>query len=205
MQARPSVMSRGVILAAVLLALSACAEPTSKTADAETAASVSSSLPSLSLPPRSTMPQVEVPKLVGTNVEQAKQALAGRKLRWTISYEHTRQVSPGTVMAQGWDPGTSVVPGTAIVLRVARAPAPPPPAATAPPPTAPRTTTPRTTPPSKNCDPAYPGVCLHEGIGDYDCAGGSGNGPNYVDGPIRVLPPDPFDLDRDGDGWGCES
>ena len=77
----------------------------------------------------------------------------------------------------------------------------------------PRTTT-RTTPPAPrpapvssapaNCDPAYPDACLHDGIGDYDCAGGSGNGPNYVSGPIRVLPPDPFGLDRDGDGIGCE-
>jgi hypothetical protein len=48
-------------------------------------------------------------------------------------------------------------------------------------------------------------VCLHDGIGDYDCAGGTGDGPNYVRGPIRVLPPDPFDLDRDGDGTGCDS
>jgi hypothetical protein len=32
--------------------------------------------------------------------------------------------------------------------------------------------------------------------------GGSGNGPEYVDGPVRVRPPDPFDLDREGDGWG---
>jgi hypothetical protein len=63
---------------------------------------------------------------------------------------------------------------------------------------------PPTTARSSNCDPAYPGSCLHDGIGDYDCAGGSGNGPNYVTGPIRVRPPDPFDLDRDGDGLGCE-
>jgi hypothetical protein len=56
----------------------------------------------------------------------------------------------------------------------------------------------------KNCDPAYPEVCLHDGIGDYDCAGGSGNGPNYVDGPVKVLAPDPFGLDRDGDGIGCQ-
>jgi hypothetical protein len=42
--------------------------------------------------------------------------------------------------------------------------------------------------PIRNCDPAYPDVCLHQGIGDYDCAGGSGNGPNYVEGPLRVLP-----------------
>jgi hypothetical protein len=58
--------------------------------------------------------------------------------------------------------------------------------------------------PSGNCDPSYPGSCLHDGIGDYDCAGGTGNGPNYVSGPIQVRPPDPFDLDRDGDGVGCE-
>jgi hypothetical protein len=63
---------------------------------------------------------------------------------------------------------------------------------------------PATTARPSNCDPAYPGSCLHDGIGDYDCAGGSGNGPNYVSGPIRVRPPDPFDLDRDGDGLGCE-
>lgn len=55
-----------------------------------------------------------------------------------------------------------------------------------------------------NCDPAYPTVCLHDGIGDYDCAGGSGNGPNYVTGPIKVLAPDPFGLDSNHDGIGCE-
>ena len=63
---------------------------------------------------------------------------------------------------------------------------------------------PTTAPPARNCDPAYPDKCLHDGIGDYDCAGGSGNGPNYVSGPIRVRPPDPFGLDADGDGVGCE-
>jgi hypothetical protein len=57
----------------------------------------------------------------------------------------------------------------------------------------------------RGCDPAYPDVCLRAGIGDYDCEGGSGNGPNYVRGPIRVLAPDPFGLDRDHDGTGCES
>ena len=53
--------------------------------------------------------------------------------------------------------------------------------------------------------PSYPDVCLDPEATDYDCAGGSGNGPEYVRGPIRVLPPDPFDLDREGDGVGCES
>ena len=53
-------------------------------------------------------------------------------------------------------------------------------------------------------DASYPGANLLVGVGDYDCAGGSGDGPNYVAGPITVLPPDPFDLDRDGNGIGCE-
>ena len=61
-----------------------------------------------------------------------------------------------------------------------------------------------TIPQTNNCHPSYPDVCLQSNAGDYDCAGGSGNGPNYVSGPITVLPPDPFDLDRDGDGVRCE-
>jgi hypothetical protein len=47
-------------------------------------------------------------------------------------------------------------------------------------------------------------VCLHDGIGDYDCSSGSGNGPNYVSGPVRVTGSDPFGLDADHDGVGCE-
>lgn len=62
-----------------------------------------------------------------------------------------------------------------------------------------------TTRPASNCHPSYQGECLRVSIGDYDCAGGSGNGPNYVQGTVRVVGPDEFDLDRDGDGWGCEA
>jgi micrococcal nuclease len=54
------------------------------------------------------------------------------------------------------------------------------------------------------CHPSYVGACLKIGAGDYDCAGGSGNGPNYVKGPIQVVGYDEFDLDRDGDGIACE-
>jgi len=39
---------------------------------------------------------------------------------------------------------------------------------------------------------------------DVDCAGGSGNGPEYVAGPITVVGPDVYGLDRDGDGVACE-
>ena len=86
------------------------------------------------------------------------------------------------------------------------APAPPPPTRRAPQvaPTTRRPAAPAPAP-APACNPAYPDECLRDGIGDYDCEGGSGNGPNYVSGPIRVLPPDPFDLDRDSDGLGCVS
>jgi len=56
--------------------------------------------------------------------------------------------------------------------------------------------------PTSNCHPSYSG-CLKMNAGDYDCASGSGNGPNYT-GPVEVYNSDPFDLDRDNDGWGCE-
>ncbi|MCP9624842.1 Uncharacterised protein [Nocardia otitidiscaviarum] len=38
---------------------------------------------------------------------------------------------------------------------------------------------------------------------DVDCEGGSGNGPVYT-GRVRVIGPDEYGLDRDGDGIGCE-
>ena len=43
------------------------------------------------------------------------------------------------------------------------------------------------------------------GTGDYDLAGGSGNGPTDVGGQVTVTGSDPFGLDADGDGIGCES
>lgn len=55
-----------------------------------------------------------------------------------------------------------------------------------------------------DCHPSYAGVCLNRGASDYDCQGGSGNGPLYVDGPFQVVGPDKFELDSDNDGIGCE-
>jgi hypothetical protein len=45
--------------------------------------------------------------------------------------------------------------------------------------------------------------CIEPGD-DVDCAGGSGDGPRYVDGPVSVSGADPYGLDTDGDGVGCE-
>lgn len=45
----------------------------------------------------------------------------------------------------------------------------------------------------------------HWSASDVDCAGGSGNGPAYVQGPVQVIGSDIYGLDRDKDGIGCES
>jgi len=51
------------------------------------------------------------------------------------------------------------------------------------------------------CDPNYePCVPPAE---DVDCAGGDGDGPAYVEGPVSVVGDDVYGLDPDGDGVGC--
>lgn len=53
------------------------------------------------------------------------------------------------------------------------------------------------------CDSNYTGPCVPIDS-DVDCAGGSGNGPSYVSGPVTVVGSDVYDLDRDGDGIACD-
>lgn len=54
------------------------------------------------------------------------------------------------------------------------------------------------------CDPNYEGACVPIDS-DVDCAGGKGNGPSYVEGPVRVVGEDIYGLDgNDNDGIGCE-
>lgn len=56
--------------------------------------------------------------------------------------------------------------------------------------------------PAEQCDPNYtPCVPIDS---DVDCAGGKGNGPSYVRGPVRVIGRDVYGLDHDHDGVGCD-
>jgi hypothetical protein len=96
-------------------------------------------------------------------------------------------VAPTTVAPTTVAPKPRTVPKPIVVPKPAPKPKPKP--APAPP---------------SNCDPNYSGQCLQDGIGDYDCSSGSGNGPNYVYGTVQVVGGDPFGLDRDKDGVGCE-
>lgn len=62
--------------------------------------------------------------------------------------------------------------------------------------------TPIPLPQGSDCDSNYdPCVPIDS---DVDCAGGSGNGPSYVAGPVRVVGDDIYELDREGDGIACE-
>lgn len=45
--------------------------------------------------------------------------------------------------------------------------------------------------------------CIRPGP-EVDCAGGTGGGPRYVNGPVYVSGPDPYGLDDDDDGVGCQ-
>ncbi|MFL7870273.1 MAG: hypothetical protein AB8I58_15710, partial [Anaerolineales bacterium] len=83
-------------------------------------------------------------------------------------------------------PTATQIPPTAVPV----APTEPPP----PPPPEPQ--------PAEACTPGY-SPCIPI-VSDADCAGGSGNGPYYVQGPVTVTGSDPYDLDRDHDGIGCE-
>ncbi|MFL5872367.1 MAG: hypothetical protein ACJ75T_02690 [Solirubrobacterales bacterium] len=55
---------------------------------------------------------------------------------------------------------------------------------------------------AEQCNPNYSG-CLDPYASDYDCAGGSGDGPEYT-GTVEVTGYDEYELDDDGDGIGCD-
>ena len=57
--------------------------------------------------------------------------------------------------------------------------------------------------PEGDCDSNYsPCVPI---ASDVDCAGGGGDGPEYVSGPVRIVGDDPYRLVRDGDRLACDS
>jgi hypothetical protein len=63
---------------------------------------------------------------------------------------------------------------------------------------------PKPKPAASNCDSNYAGACVPI-ASDVDCAGGSGDGPAYVQGPVRVVGDDHYDLNRDSDDIACDS
>jgi hypothetical protein len=121
----------------------------------------------------------KIPNVVGKTLANAKRALKNAGFEVGKVTQQTSSKRKGTVIAQSPDAGTSARPGRAVTLVTAK-PAPQP---------------------SSNCTPGY-SPCLPP-ASDYDCLGGSGDGPAYT-GFVRVTGSDPYGLDADGDGVGCE-
>lgn len=187
---RPAAL---IILGFATLGCSDPADIAAQPAPATVAPATTTAPPATTAAP-TTSPKVEVPRLVGMKLASARQRLATNGLKLRVRYRPTARFAAGTVISQSRRIGAGVAPSSAITLVIAKALPPPPTTQPPPPPTT----------PARNCHPSYEGACLDPTASDYDCAGGSGNGPKYVQGPVKVRPPDPFDLDADADGLGCE-
>jgi hypothetical protein len=131
-------------------------------------------------------------------VNGAEASTAGRRFRSRVGL----RVGRNRIRVVARRAGLAASRRTIVVTR--RRPAPPAPVP-APAPTPDPTPVPTPEPtPVQECHPSYAGACLDPYSADYDCAGGSGDGPDYT-GTVSVVGDDPFDLDRDGDGVACDT
>jgi hypothetical protein len=146
----------------------------SRTARAGTKASLSNSTPSSASQPLSCLSESATPRPSRRSVTRTD--AASEAMRWSACKD-------GVVLNQSRPGGTRAKPKT--VVRIVISNVQPRPVAR----------------PSHDCTPGY-APCLPP-ASDYDCRGGSGNGPKYS-GPVRVTGSDPYDLDRDRDGKACE-
>jgi hypothetical protein len=126
---------------------------------------------------------VTVPDVVGKRLAVAKASLKARGLRVDVRYRSSSK-GRGTVLSQRPRAGSDVREGRRVRLIVAKS-SPPPQGGG-----------------GDGCTPGY-SPCLPP-ASDYDCAGGSGDGPEYVYGTVTVTGSDPYGLDADNDGVGCE-
>jgi hypothetical protein len=136
------------------------------------------------------VPMPRVPGVLGRGAEAARAALGSAGFKVAVVTKEVPSGASNVVLGQTPAATDQAAPGSVVRLVVSKVVAPPPP----PPPPA---------PPVSNCTAGYR-PCL-EPASDYDCAGGSGDGPGYAYGPIYITGSDPYDLDSDGDGVACES
>jgi hypothetical protein len=177
--------------------IAAPATATPKSSSAAAATSKSTPTPTPTPTPVTTVQVVETTEAIGYNQTSYEDpdadagstvlvtaGVAGTKVsRWEITL--VDGVEKGRVLVSESVAVAPVDEVTAIGTR--QAPAPPP----------------EPGPPGDGCDPNYTGACVPI-ASDVDCAGGSGNGPAYVQGPVQVVGSDVYDLDRDGDGIACD-
>jgi beta-lactam-binding protein with PASTA domain len=130
-------------------------------------------------------PYPRVPSVIGQAKSAALSLLQGAGFRVTVTTETRTSGKDGVVLGQTPAGSERVKPGSTIAVVVSSLVRPVAP------------------PVSHNCTPGYT-PCLAPSS-DYDCAGGSGDGPSYATGPIHVTGSDPYGLDSEGDGIACES
>ncbi len=129
-------------------------------------------------------PYPAVPGTAGMTQANAAQRLRGAGFQVRVTQEVVTSGREGVVLRQSPVGSRLARPHSVVTLVVAHV------------------VRPVVAPPPSNCTPGY-SPCLPP-ASDYDCAGGSGNGPAYT-GFVRVTGSDPYDLDADGDGLACES
>jgi hypothetical protein len=121
---------------------------------------------------------VSVPSVLHKTLSSARSSVGDEGLKLKVTARvFTVTWLPNTVLSQQPDPDTEVAPGTVVSLTLSKAPA---------------------------CHPSYEGACLKPFVGDYDCAYGPGDGPNFVFSRVTVVGPDVYTLDKDHDGFGCD-
>jgi len=128
-----------------------------------------------------------IPNVVGSKLSYARRALARQDFDVRVRRE-TSSAAKDTVISQSPSGGTEARPGRTVTVVVAKPP--------------PQTSTGGTSSSGGGgCTPGY-SPCLPP-ASDYDCSGGTGDGPKYT-GRVTVTGSDPYGLDADGDGVGCE-
>jgi hypothetical protein len=167
--------------------LSALEEPTEEKAASPTyVPSIAATAPPSVEPEESVQVQVRVavPRVVGKRLENAKDALRRDDLQVSVVLKYSPRPS-GIVLSQSVSAGTEVRLGRTIRLVISKGPQPSP---------------------QPNCTSGYSPCLVYHGGADYDCYGGSGDGPYYTEPGVvyTVSGSDPYGLDADSDGSGCE-
>lgn len=128
-------------------------------------------------------PLPRIPDVIGNRLGAAVRSLENLGYGVSIRKE-VSSLPAGSVISQSPSGNVESRPGRLVTIVVAKAAPAPAPAQ------------------SSNCTAGY-SPCLPP-ASDYDCSGGSGDGPEYT-GYVTVTGSDPYGLDSDGDGAGCES
>jgi hypothetical protein len=182
---RPSVLEVRRLLAVLFVVVAATCAEGSSGEDVSLGDGSPSQVTSPSNGGENQPEHVAVPQVVGKRLENAKDALRRDDLRVSAVRKYSSKPS-GTVLSQSVSAGTEVRSGRTIRLVISKGPKP--------------------QPSPQPCTSGYSPCLVYHGGADYDCYGGSGDGPYYTEPGVvyTVSGSDPYGLDADDNGRGCE-